>query len=360
MAVLGVATGTLLLSGCGGVGAGSLATPSSSVSPSPSPSTSLGSYAVFTSAVPPSSYRISVVGIDGRIVATATAADRDSNPPGGVGSKYTPWISLPTVTASNSRVYYLDGSSSVRSLTPDGANVQVTQVPGKATTLAAFAVSRDDRRIAVSTIDYATDPPSLRLYAEDLGGGNRVELFSSTSVYVWPVAWQGKSLVVAVGPYGAQYAANDPYDAINGYHVVDASTANRLATVCSPDSGLGPISDTGSLCMGNSNLTYLANWNGTKSSVPSDCKALSPSGTQVACGGSSPVAPISVVSLPGGTRAATAAIGFRPQGWIDANHLVFSADNGDSDVRVVELSSGAITKIGQYLTFQTRFGGMAN
>ena len=45
----------------------------------------------------------------------------------------------------------------------------------------------------MSILDYASSPPTLRLYVEDLGGGNHAEIFSSKSAWVWPVGWhQGK------------------------------------------------------------------------------------------------------------------------------------------------------------------------
>jgi hypothetical protein len=293
-------------------------------------------------------------------MATATAANRTSIRVGEPGNT-APAIVMPKVSTSDTRVYYLNGNSEVRSLSVDGKSGVASHLPGSATVQAGFAVSSDDRRIAVATIDYAARPPALRLYAENLaGGGNHVEIFSSSSSYVWPVAWHGSSLILGVGPAAAQYAAANPYDAIDGYHVADATTANRLATVCeAPARAVGLIARTGALCVSDSG-TFEQWWDGSHHGLPADCRALSPSGNLAACGGAGPglaTGAISIVNADG-TRTSTGVAGFGPLGWIDDGHLIFAAgSNSTSDLQLLDLASGVATPLGHDLELVARFGG---
>jgi hypothetical protein len=293
-------------------------------------------------------------------VATASAANRTPIRLGSPGDN-APAIVMPKVSASDTRVYYINGNREVRSLTVDGKSSLATLVPGSATVQAGFAVSPDDRRIAVATIDYAAHPPALRLYVENLaGGGNHLEIFSSSSSYVWPVGWHGSSLILAVGPAAAQYAAANPYDAIDGYHVADAATANRLAAVCEPPArAVGLIARTGALCVSGSG-TFQQRWDGSRHALPAECSALSPSGNLAACGGAGPglaTGAISIVSADG-TRTPTGVAGWGTLGWIDDGHLIFAAGaNSTSDLELLDLGSGVATPIGRDLEVVARFGG---
>ena len=92
---------------------------------------------------------------------------------------------------------------------------------------------------------------------------------ASSSLYVWPIAWQGSSLILAVGPATAQVGAPNPYDAINGYHLVDPATANRLAAICVPPAtGQGVISAIGSLCGGPNDGVFLQRWDENRKPIP--------------------------------------------------------------------------------------------
>ncbi|HKV32150.1 MAG TPA: hypothetical protein VJT14_14175 [Candidatus Dormibacteraeota bacterium] len=236
------------------------ANPSPTAAPSASsPSTpSYGILVAFADGTGPQSagYDLALVAPDGKVAAKAHAAVRSfihspGNGPGGAAAS-----DLPEVSTSSSRVYYLDGDGDVRSLRPDGSSAHVTQVPGTKTVHAAFSVTPDDRRIAVSLLDYALSPPAVRLYVEDLqGGGNHAEIFSSQKAWVWPIGWrQGKLVLAATSspPFSQQGIAWNPYGAPE-YHVVDATSATRLATIgsgqdptgCQPT---GPLSAGGSAC----------------------------------------------------------------------------------------------------------------
>ena len=301
-----------------------------------------------------------MVNITGQTLASVAAAGRALTHVGSTRDS-APAVFMQTVSASATRAYYLDGDSAVRSLTVDGKTSLVTQIPGSATVEAGFAVSPDDRRIAVSTINYGVSPPALRLYVENLaGGGNHSELLASSSLYVWPVAWQGSSLILAVGPATAQVGAPNPYDAINGYHLVDPATANRLAAICVPPAtGQGVISAIGSLCGGPNDGVFLQRWDGNRKPIQSDCRALSPSGTFAACGGGNATAttgPIWILTISNGAGTPTGVSGWGPLGWVDDEHLIF-AGGSSSDVRILDLKSGKATPVGQYLYIETRFGG---
>jgi len=178
-------------------------------------------------------YDLALVGTDGKVVARVHAATRAFiQTPGAAATD------LPEVSASSSSVYYLDGDSDVRYVSADGSTGHVTTVPGTKTVHAAFAVTPDNRRLAVSLLDYAVSPPALRLYIEDLRGGtNHAEIFSSRNSWVWPLGWHAGKLVLAAAggpPFSPQGIAWNPYSAPE-YHVVDPLDATRLATIGSGD-----------------------------------------------------------------------------------------------------------------------------
>ncbi len=181
---------------------------------------------------------------------------------------------LPEVSVANGRVYYLDGDVQVRYLARDGSSAAVTKVPGSTSSHAGFAISPDGSRIAVSVLTYQANSATMSLYVEDVGGGNHHDLFQSSSEYAWPVAWHSGDLVLGVGPLFSQQGLWDnPYFAAN-FHVIDAATANRKATIGGPDfvsscevSGL--LVPTGTACYhrtatsGMGGIFVLLGWDGT-------------------------------------------------------------------------------------------------
>jgi len=207
-----------------------------------------------------STYSIALVDGDGKVKATVTAAKR---------SHSQALVQMPNLSASSSRVYYLDGDSSLKFLQPDGKTGSVKTLPVDASSAAVFAVSPDDTRIAVAIITYPY-PAKTRIYVEDLNGTtNHVELFSSTSVLEWPVGWQGGHLVIGVGFNSApqNYWEGFEYTAA-GYHVADASTGVRIATVCANGVTAGPPVLAGTSCHTSSSYT-LTGWSGkTIRSIP--------------------------------------------------------------------------------------------
>jgi hypothetical protein len=178
------------------------------------------------------SYNLALVGGDGAVVARAHAAER---------TKIADAVELPYAMASKSRVYYLDGDRSIRYMKVDGSTGLATTVPGASRVHATFAVTPDDRRIAVALLDYSVSPVKLTLYVEDVGGAHHRVIFTSTNHYIWPVAWHSGQLVVAyLGPNqvpfkskAVTYSSRDkinypygpsPYGGIN-FHVINPVTA---------------------------------------------------------------------------------------------------------------------------------------
>jgi hypothetical protein len=276
-----------------------------------------------------------------------------------------PAVDLPYVSTSERRVYYLDGDTSVKFIALDGSKGPATKVPGTAKAHAAFAVSPDDQRIAVSVLDYSATPVRVRLYVEDLTtGAHHNEIFSSSSNYVWPIGWHGGQLVLAVGPvYSPQGMAWNPYGAA-AYHLVDPATAERLATIGSGTSAtgcqpVGPLSKMGtacfvlSHCQGCPNQSELVlDWHGQTAaggvfSVSGQAMgAASPDGRLAVCCDAS-----QHITIPQGTGSTqtTALIGGSGE-WVcclDARHLLsgfITASQGNQPA-VLDLISGTVTPV---------------
>jgi hypothetical protein len=267
-------------------------------------------------------YTVNLVGLDGRVAATAVGRKRSQ--PAGI------LVQMPSVSASSTRLYYLDGDSSVMFLQPDGTSAAATTISLDSKSAAVFAVSPDDSRIAVAVITFPY-PAKTRIYVEDLtGGGHHVDLFSSTSVLEWPVGWHQGHLVIAVGLNVAPQNAFDGFIyGYRGYHVADASTGTRLATICDGYSSSVPPVPAGTVCVKYPDY-LVSDWNGTTRPAPPDqgCGggALSPDGAMIAdCQGSPTVVTLVVLD---GTQIATQYSG-TPVGWIDSTHVVVSVASSD-------------------------------
>jgi hypothetical protein len=305
-------------------------------------------------------FSVNLVDTSGHLVATAPFARRTVIRVGGPGDN-GPEIRMPAVSASRTRVYYLDGDSTVRFLTPMGERGVVGPIPGSQTAEAGFAVSPDDLRMAISVIDYhanplinyAGNPPRLHLYVQDLLGANRKEIFTSTADYVWPVGWRQENLVLAAGPYAAQDGAENPYDAIAGYHLVDATTAGRLSTLCGPPNyAAGFLQPSGGICRDrnqvvSSSLVWLESWDGAQRSIDDACREVAPHGADVACGGGvrSTVTGTIYFLKRDGSRRQTSMQGWGPLGWIDDDHLVFSTTDHETGIRILDVGSGAVAEV---------------
>lgn len=361
-----VLVASLLLASCGGQSTLTTNSPPSTAHASPS--------AVTTTQATPQvagilidlgsgnapNYGLTVVRADGTVLATVHPKKRAAILASGISAPAA--IELPYVSPSATRVYYLDGDETIKFLALDGSTGTVATVPGTTRAHVAFAVSPDDQRMAVSVLDYATTPPTVHLYVEDLGGANQHEIFSSSSSYVWPIGWHARQLVLAVGSiYSQQGVAWNPYDGA-AYHVVDATTANRTATIgsgmssdgCQPT---GPLSSAGTACFvltpcqGCLGQTLIAlGWNGQQLAAGSiqvggqRMGALSPEG-QLAdcCDGSGHV-------IFHRTGAPPTVLSGAPSDWVcwlDATHLLsgFTISSEQIQPAILDLDSGRVTPV---------------
>ena len=372
---LAISSAALLLAGCF-VPSG----PSGTVT-SPAPdqagasTTPAGVLAVFLAPVPSNTrrFQISLVQLDGSVIAK-TQGNMRSNAAG------TP---LPFVSASSSRVYFLDGDSQLKSFSPAGKVAAVRQISGNDHIRSAFAVSPDDRRIAISTIDYTQVPPFLRLSVEDLNGGNRTEIFSSGTLYVWPVAWHQAKLVVAVGdaypagppPQGSAHpwclpafgacVADNPYAATHGYHVVDPADATRLASLGSTHCEVeGLLTPGGTMCRESTfkgglitpttdcrpELTIcqrLVDWSGTITEWTTVATIwigiINPSATQMAgcCNGDSLA--LYAARTAGGDEKRLGKSA-PPVVWMDDNHLIYQPFNEAMHILTLDVGPDVVVK----------------
>lgn len=316
--------------------------PAASRSSSPQSRSSAGqsAYGVFVDEKL-STYSVLLVGTDGKLVAKA-----DANVPAVYRFTHFP-PAPPLLSVSSSRVYYADGNS-IKYVKPDGSTGVVMSYPGGPQTAAGFAVSPDDRQIAVALLAFRNPDnfqASLDLYVEDLGGGNKVDLFSSTSIAEWPIAWSNGHLVLAVGPSVAGNASSNPYNGFEGYHIVDASTGNRLVTM-STDCLFGPLQPTGSACSSGPQVMAQALDGTTRVFSPSAGSqlflAMSPDGSRIAGRPGALGSPM-VLFNSVGTTTSLARSGV-PMGWIDNQRLVFYGPN-DFERNILDVAADSLIPI---------------
>ena len=149
-------------------------------------------------------------------------------------------VDLPLVSASSTKVYYLDGDTDIHSLTPSGATALVKTITAGASAAVTFAVSPDDARVAVAALTEQKDPSkdAGHGYIEDLlGTTNHLDVFNNVSAFSfrWPIGWHGNAVIDALGASGCGpggYGAPSCAPQLSSYHVVDAGTGNRTATLC--------------------------------------------------------------------------------------------------------------------------------
>ncbi len=169
---------------------------SPSVSPTASPQPVIGAYGVLVGSPAASTYTVTIVGVGGKVAASAQASTPVAVTCAGAAAAVVP---VSPVSTSNTRVYFMDAQGVVRFLSPDGSTGQATTVPvGTASRRSMFAVSPDDQRIAVIVDDFNSSGATTRLYVENLnGGGNHLDLFSqSVGFTLWPIGWHGTNNLV--------------------------------------------------------------------------------------------------------------------------------------------------------------------
>ena len=295
-----------------------------------------------------SHYTIALVAMDGAVVATRTAARR--SPVANAGGH---GLDMPYVSTTSTALYYLDGDGVVQSLVLDRLTTRplpVTRLDvglGKET---AFAVSPDDKRIAVSVLDFNRTPVHALLYTDDLAGGARHVIYESDSNYVWPVAWHSGLLVLAhaYGPYLEDVARaapgrDNPYWAIS-YHVVDPATGNRaiLMGSCTPS---GPLSPVGSACIQGGSIDWGGSttpWSTQNWGTISAAASISPDGSFIAAAKPDDTRYVAFWKRDGTIATWVDGPGSPDwAGWLDPTHVLIASGTSTSfQPRIVTLTLG--------------------
>jgi hypothetical protein len=283
-------------------------------------------------------YTVTLVGVDGKVVASAVPSSPTQLTCGDAAGAVLP---LP-VSTSDTRVYFLDAQGNVNFLAPNGETGHATRVPAGGQTRSMFAVSPNDQRIAVVQDTYTASGATTVLYVEDLNGGtNHVKLFSETGAYsLWPIGWHGSDgLVVAKVPsctQGGGPGCCGPQE----LHVVDPSTGVRRYTIGGPTCVIvGAPSPGGALCE-TSNFGQVRELNWTGGTVQSftiqgpTFAYLSPDGAAIA------IATDSSTTFAGDKQTLDLAA----CGWIDATHVIAAGDT-QQQARVGDIATGSVTPV---------------
>jgi len=243
----------------------------------------------------------------------------------------------PPVSASDDKVYYRDGNTNIKFITPDGQTGNVTTVPGNATTVSFFSVSPDDQRIAVLVEDLSpASTIKLSLYVEDLLGHtnhsviytNTVPKLQGNGSTLWPMGWHNGLLVLAVfPPCTFEPAGMAPLE----WHVANAVTAVRVAKIGNPCIPSYWPSPSGVACIDQvTHQAIVYDW--TSSIVtaqpvdPADVQSgLSPAGVSVffspGAGIGAP-SPVTHIFTRGAGGPFATVVGHNACLWIDEDHLL--------------------------------------
>ena len=264
------------LAACGGGNsnvASHSASPSSTAVPSAPPSGSsatppiqglTGSYGVLVSSQSSSSYTVSVIGIDGKVTASADASTPHTVSCASVAGALVP----PPVSTSDTRAYFMDAQGAIRFLAPNGDSGQATRVPvSTASARSMFAVSANDQKIAVVVATFTAKGSTTRLYVEDLnGGGHHVNLFTqSGATTLWPIGWRGSTALVLAKVNSCTQGGGPFCCSPIELHVVDPATATRRFTVGSNACHVaGAATPAGVVCIDTASVSKasLVDWLG--------------------------------------------------------------------------------------------------
>lgn len=319
-------------------GASPSASPSTTISAAPAdrPPATSGSFGVLAGPFVGVNYDVTLVGIDGKVAASAQASRPPSPTCAGQAAGVVPY----PVSTSNAAAYYMDASGAVRWIAPGGSKSSgaVITLPVGPSTRSVFAVSPDDSKMAVAVIDFTAGGATTRLFVDDLAtGGAHNQIFSESGSFIlWPTGWHGPFLVVAKVPactQGGGPTCCGPQE----YHVVDPATAVRQYTVGGPTCVVvGLPTPAGTMCE-NTAFTKATelDWTGTSHqsvAISGPVAAyVSPTGNKVA-----------LVDNVNGTSLAGTNFTWRHLyacGWIDEIH-VLSGGSAQAQPLVGEFPDG--------------------
>ncbi|GAC1615623.1 MAG: hypothetical protein NVS9B1_25400 [Candidatus Dormibacteraceae bacterium] len=336
--------------------AGASPSPAPSPAPSPNPVPAGLPAGVLADTHDGRNYTITLVSPEGKILASVPALLRPANACGSQAlGAITPFPSLST---TNSRVYYLDGPDSVRFLGTDGSKGQVARVGGSATISAAFSVSPDDRRIAVSLTDYTSNPVTVKLFVENLDGTGYKEIFTDSSPSgrtIWPVGWYGGRLVLAAFSSTCTQGGGPGVGKPQTYHVVDPDTAARVATLGGPAGYMTDLSAAGAVQVVDGAIRlYTFNSTVARSFATTD-----PVFTAVAAPDSQRIAYCCDTQnryvLTEGAGSSTFAAPSGDAGWLDSTHLLLGGTGQtQASIRTV---GGQVTPVAAQGSFAGRLPG---
>ena len=266
---------------------------------------------------------------------------------------------MPETSISSTHVYFLDGETQVRALAVDGTVTSIKNIDAPPNSQVVFAVSPDDKRMAVAVITLATSlqpagPFTEHMYVEDLATtAHRLDLYSSTTLGKWPIGWHSGDLVVGVGPVSVDLLnfAN-PYGA-GGYELIDAAKGQTISTL---DCSAGLLVRAGTACVEGGCISattctvataYRQGWDGAKTQLglpdgPPVHIFTTSSYTELSPGGARLAAEVVTDPASGSTETVVVqdgAVIFKtlvgaPEGWLDDDHLVLSS------LTIVDLRTG--------------------
>lgn len=355
----------LLLAACGGPTTAATppspsAQPSAAGSPAPAPTPTAGgaAYGVLAS-IDPSSHQftISVVGVDGRVVASAKGTSTEPSTCQGAALVQP----NPAVSTSNTRAYYLDGST-IKYVAPDGKTGSLpTPAQGNSLSAVEFTVSADDSQVAVETTAYSA---SARQQAIAVGG---VQIFSdglNGSSGTVPVGWHAGNLVLAYYPQTCTQGGGPGVGLPHSYHVSSAADAHRIATVGRDSGGCffgGVPGPAGVVCSDlSSTSATMFDWSGASVRlIPADPQnyafAVSPDGARVAmcCAAGSGIRVAGVAGAP----TVTSDVQRATFGWIDATHLLIGAQGVQDQALVWDIAANKQTPVAAQGEFRGRIPG---
>jgi hypothetical protein len=313
------------------------ASPSQAQNPSPAPPTS--SFGVLVSSLSSSSYTVSLVGIDGRVIASGIANTPGTVTCGTAAAGLVP----PPVSTSDSRVYFMDALGVVRFLGPNGDTGQVVTLPIGPARRSLFAVSPDGTTMSVVVLDFTATGATSRLYLYDLqpGGAQNLEFTQSGAFTLWPIGWHGPTnLVLATVPactQGGGFGCCGPQE----LHVVDPKTAVRRFVIGGNGCLVsGPPTPGGVSCetSGSSDMVY--SWSNQLlrtypiPGVGEGPVYLSPNGQHLALS-TNP----NETTVEGGQT-----LSMNLCGWIDDTHILAGGD-AQNQPRVGDVTSGNIVPV---------------